>query len=129
VGKAAPNASRIRFNGSEFEATSAKDTAISLIHNFIALVCPLLLRIKTVGIFHDKFSAAHYAEPRPDLIPEFGLDLVEIDGHLPVGMDFFPHQIGDHFFMGRAQTSIPIVAILKPQEFPPIVFPPATFLP
>jgi hypothetical protein len=47
--------------------------------------------------------AAHDAEARPHLVAELGLDLVEVDRQLAVALELAPRDVGDHFFMRRAE--------------------------
>ena len=57
-------------------------------------------------------NARAYAEAGADFIPEFGLYLVEIEGHLPIGSDLLSGNIRDDFLVGRPETTISIVAVL-----------------
>ena len=65
-----------------------------------------------IGVLHHEFPGPHDAEPGPDLVPELGLDLVEIGRQLFVTAYLAPDQIGDDLFMGRAQAEVPLVAVL-----------------
>ena len=129
VGIAPPDAPGVGFNRPEFQSTPLKDPVIRLVHGLITLIGPILIHIKTVGILHNEFTATHNPETGPDLIPEFGLDLVKVDGHLLVGVNLFSHQVGDHLFVGGPHAGIPVVAVLEAQQFTAIIFPPATLLP
>ena len=64
-----------------------------------------------------------------DFIPEFRLNLIEIEGQLAVGMHFPAHQVGNHLFMGGTETIIPVMAVFKPQELFAVNLPAARFLP
>ncbi len=56
--------------------TAVKDAAIRLIHLLITLVQRRLVRMKTVGIHHQKFLTPDNPEPGPEFITELGLNLV-----------------------------------------------------
>ena len=92
-------------------------------------MAPVFIHVETVGVFHDEFAPSHESESGPYLIPELGLDLVEIDGHLFVGMDFFSDEIGDDLFMGGSETGIPVMPVFESQEFFSVVIPSTGFLP
>ncbi len=51
-------------------------------HDLIAVVSALFVYIKAIGVLHDKFASTHDAEPGSYFVPELGLNLVEVDGHL-----------------------------------------------
>ena len=129
VGITSPNGAGIRFNGPEFQTASLKYSIVSLVHGLVTAVGPRLIHVKAVGVFHDEFAAAHNPETGADLIPELGLDLVEINGHLFVGMNLFSHQVRNHLFVGGPHAGLPVMTVLEPQQFTAIIFPPATLLP
>jgi hypothetical protein len=64
-----------------------KDPLVGIIHFLIGNLGPCFCGVKTVTVLHNEFTTAHEAEPWPDLIPELGLDLVEIEGQVAVGMN------------------------------------------
>lgn len=94
-------------------------------HGLVTLTGSLIADVKGVGVFHDEFASAHQAKARANFVAEFGLDLIEIDRELAIGMDFPPRNIGDNLFMGGAEAVIPVMAALKTEQFRP-VFHPAT---
>jgi len=57
------------------------------------------------------------------------LNLVEVDGHLFVGVDFFSYKIRDYLFVGRAYTGLAVVTIFESKEFAAIMLPSAALLP
>ena len=71
-----------------------------------------------IGIFHDEFPPSHQSEARPYLIPEFGLDLIEIDRELPVGAQQISRKACDHLFMGRTEAEFTALAVLKVEHDP-----------
>ncbi len=44
-------------------------------------------------------------------------------------MDVFPHQIGDYLLVGGAEATFPLVAVGEAEQFRPVLFPTARFLP
>src|SRR4030042_90628 len=96
---------------------------IGIDHLTVAYLFPLIIHIKTVSIFHDEFTGTHHPETGPNLIPELGLNLIEVDGHLAVGTDLPACDIRDYLFMSRPKTTVSIVAILEPGPLFSILFP------
>ena len=85
--------------------------------------------MERIGILHDEFTGAHYAEAWSNLISELGLYLVEIDGQLLVTSQFPSCDIGDDFLVRRAEAEIPLVTVLHAQEKRSVMVPAARFLP
>ena len=81
-------------------------------HAVVGLLQALLVNIEGVGVLHDEFTRAHYTETRSDFVAEFCLDLVIVDRQLLVAAQLTARDIGDDFFVCRAETIITIVAIL-----------------
>ena len=113
----------------ELKTAPFKYTAVGVIHILIFPFGILLGCMEGIGVLHYEFPAAHKAEPRPYLIPELGLYLVNIQRKLPVGTDFFPDHIGYDLFVRGSETEIPLVPVLYPEEFLAVGIPSAAFLP
>ena len=111
------------------EPASAKYCRIGLGYGLILPFHILLIDMEAVTVLHPKLPTPHNSKPRSYLIPEFGLDLEEMEGKLPVGPDFLSHQMGDHLFVGRPKAEIPFMAIANTQQLLPILVPPSTLLP
>ena len=103
--------------------------AVGVVHVLVAGLGPGLALIEAVGVLHDELPGAHEPEAGPDLVPELGLDLVEIQGHLPVGVHLPAHQVGDHLFVGGAEAVVPFVAVHEAQQFLAVDPPAAGLLP
>ena len=82
-----------------------------------------------VGILHQELTGTHHAETRAHFITELGLDLEEVQRQLFVRADLVADQIGDHFFMRRAQHERTIAAIDETQQLGAVLLPTAAFLP
>ena len=59
--------------------------------------------MERIGILHNEFTGAHHAESWPNLIPELGLYLVEIDRQLLVTAQFPSRDVGDDFLVRRTE--------------------------
>ena len=129
MGEAAADGTAVRLHGLEGEAAAAEDAAVSLVHGFIGALRPGLVNVEAVGVLHDKLAAPDEPEAGPDFVPELHLDLIQVQGELAVGVDFPPHQVGDHLFVGGAETAIPAVAVLEAQQFLAVNLPAPRLLP
>lgn len=61
---------------------------------------------EAVGVLHEEFAGPEDSESGPFFVAEFGLDLVEGDGHLAVAADVPRHEVGDDFFVSRAEGEV-----------------------
>ena len=114
------------------QAAAAEDAPVGLVHGAVGGLQAGLVGVEGIGVFHDEFAPPHQAKPRPDLIAEFGLDLVEVHRQLPVGAQQVPGQGGDHLFMGGAQSQFAALAVLQVEHDPlavGVAGPTATALP
>ena len=66
------------------QAATGENAAVSVIHLIIALIQAGFVAVEGIKILHDELAAAHQAEPRPDLVAELVLDLVQHQRQLPV---------------------------------------------
>ncbi len=73
------------------------------------------IQVEGVRILHDELARPHDPEPRSDLVAEFGLNLIKVDGQLLVAADLPAGDIRDHFLMGGTETEIALVAVFEPQ--------------
>ena len=74
-------------------------------------------------------SRAHQPEARPDLVAELGLDLVEVHRQLLVTGDVALGEIGDDFFMGRAEAVLAAEPVVHLQHQVAHGLPAAAFAP
>src|SRR3989339_794569 len=84
MGNVAAHSARIRLDYDVVKTASVEYAAVSVVHGFITLVESVVIHVKAIGVFHNKFLAAQDAESGSCLIPEFSLNLVEGDRELPV---------------------------------------------
>jgi hypothetical protein len=129
MGKGTADLACLSFHGFVMESTSREDAAISAKHFLVTFVSSLLVDIEAISVFHDELAGPHDSEAGSDFIPEFGLDLIEINGHLTIRTDLSSCKVRDHLLMGRPEAAIPVMAIPEPQEFFAIFLPPMALLP
>ena len=85
--------------------------------------------MKGVGVFHDELPPAHQAEARPHFVTKLGLDLVEGERQVAVGVQFTPYQVSHNFFMGWAEAEVTLVPVFQAQQLLAVLFPASAFLP
>ena len=119
----------VGFHWAEGQPAAGEDGLVRLVHLPVALLCAGFVGVERVGVLHDELAPAHQPEARPDLVPELGLDLVEVRRELPVGADLAPHQVGDHFLVRRPEAEVPLVPVLEPEELLAIEVPAPGLLP
>ena len=129
MGKAAADGAGIRLHHLEGQAAAAEDAVIGVVHPAVAGFGAGFIRVEAVGVLHDEFPPPDQSEAGPDFIAKLHLDLVEVEGQLPVGMHFFAHQVGDYFLMGGPETAVPAVAVLEAQQLLAVNLPAAGLLP
>ena len=120
---AAADRAGVRLNDTVGKLQAVEDPGIGATHDLIGLFQAFFIQVKRIGVLHHEFARAHDAEPGPDLVPEFRLNLVVVDGQLPVALELGPGDIGDDLFVGGSQAEGSFVAILKPQQLGAKVLP------
>src|SRR3989338_825812 len=112
--KRAPDISGLCFYGSKLQSTSFKNTVIGLKHILIFFKGIFGSLMKTISIFHQKFSPSHESKPGPGFIPKLCLNLIQMEGQLFIRLNKISNNIRNHFFMRRAQTKISFISIFEP---------------
>ena len=80
MGEIASYGSAVGFHGLRLQTQSLEDAYIGVVHRLVTLRHAFTVAIKRVGIFHDELARAHHPETWSDLVPELGLDLVQVHG-------------------------------------------------
>ena len=115
----------VRSHGAKLQAESGEDAAVGVVH---VPVFALQIRergMERVAVLHQELAAAHDAEARADLVAELGLDLVKMERQLAIALDVAAYDVGDDFFVGRANHEFALVAILEAQQFRSVLVPSA----
>jgi hypothetical protein len=102
VGAGAADGAVVGLNRAELQAQAGEHVAVGLVHAVVGDLQGRLVGVERIGVLHDELAAAHQAEAWADFVTELGLDLVQVDRQLLVAAQLVAHQIGDHFFVGRA---------------------------
>lgn len=85
--------------------------------------------MERVGVLHDELAATHQAEARADFVTELGLDLVQVERQLFIAGQLVTGQVGDHFFVGRTDAEVTLVAVFQAQQLRAVLLPATGFLP
>ena len=118
-------AARVRLHHPEVEAGAGEDAPVRVAHRLVAPLAARLVQVERVGVLHDEFARPHDAETGTHLVPELGLDLVQVEGELAVAPDLAADNVGDHLLVGRADAEVAFVAIAEAQQLRPEVVPAA----
>ena len=122
VAEVATDRTRIGHHGNDSHAQSSEGPQIGDEHSVVAVAGPRIVEIERIGVLHQEFTAAHDAEPRPDLVPELPLDVIEIDRQILVRSYRCPENLCHHLFVGRPIEDVTLVTILDAQHFLTVVF-------
>ena len=63
------------------------------------------------------------------LVAKLGLYLIKVNRQLLIAADLAAGQIGNDFFVGRADTELPVMTVMKAKQFRAILVPTTRFLP
>ena len=113
----------------EIQPHTAEDFAVSGIHRVVGFLQRFLRSMERVGIFHQEFTGAHHPETRAYFVAEFGLDLIEVQRQLFIGVQLVADQIGNDLFVGWAEDERTIAAIGNAQQFRAVLLPAPALLP
>ncbi len=127
-GEAADRAG-VGLDRAEPEPEAREDPRVGVVHRLVALHQRVAIDVERVGVLHQELAPAHHAEPRPDLVAELDLDLVEVHRQLPVAADVLAHDVGDHFLVRRAEQEVALVAVVDLEELRAELVPAARLLP
>src|SRR5687768_15474782 len=126
---AAADRAGVGLNGTKTQSATGEDPLVSFIHVVVFAPAVFNIGVKAVSVLHDELTAAHQAESRPGFVAKFGLDLVKIKRQLAIRTHRTTDQIGDDFFMRRAEAEITLVPVFKPYQLLAVFFPAAALLP
>ena len=96
-----------------------------------ALVCPeighehlpvslhgtVIIQIEGVVVLHQELTATHDPESRPDLVPEFPLDVVKHFRQVAIALHRGAEDLRDQFLVGRTVQHLAAVPVLDAQHF------------
>ncbi len=119
----------VRGHGAEIQTKAREDPHVRVVHLAIRLAQAFRVFVERVRVFHDELASAHHAETRTDFVAELRLDLIEVHRQLAIALDLASRDVRDHFFVGRSDHEIGLLAILEAQQFGAVFFPTARFLP
>ncbi len=89
----------------------------------------LLRQIEGVAVFHQELAPPHHAEPRPHLVAELPLDMVQRQRQVLVTADGGPEDVGDHLFVRRTVKHVAALPVGDAQHLVAIGVVAAAFTP
>ena len=129
VRERAADGAAVRLHGAELEAAAGEDAVVGLAHGLVAAARAGVVLVERIGVLHDELAAAHEPEARADLVAELGLDLVEIDRQLAVGLQFATGDVRDHLLVGGPQAVVAVVPVAEAEQFRAVLLPATRLLP
>ena len=87
------------------------------------------VKVKRIGILHQKLTPAHDAKAGAHLIPEFPLDMIHVQRQRLVTAHMRTKDIGDLLLIRRPIQHVAVMPVTDPQHFRPIIIIPTGFLP
>ena len=126
---AAADGAGISLYRAEIQPHTAEDFAVSGVHRIVGFLQRFLRSMERVRIFHQEFAGAHHAETRAHFVAEFGLDLIEVQRQLLIGVQLVADQIGDDLFVGWTEDERTIATIGNAQQFRAVLLPATALLP
>ena len=96
------------------QPATVEDAAVRVLHGAVRLLEARGRGVERVGVLHQELAPAHEAEAGADLVPELGVDLVEVDRELAIRGDAPAHGVGDDL-LGRGSAAELALAVLDAQ--------------
>jgi len=129
VRASAADGAGIGLHRAEVQTQTGEDVAVCLVHTVVRFLQRFLAQVEGVGVLHQEFAATHQAEAWADFVAELGLDLEEVDWQLLVAVQLVARQVGDDFFVGRADAELAPMTVLQAQQLGAVLLPAPGFLP
>ena len=97
-------------------AAAGVDAVVGVVAAGVVLFQILLGGVEGVGVLHGELAHADQAAAAAGLVAELGLDLVDHEGILGVGIGHVRHQLNARLLVGHAQHHVRAGAILEAQQ-------------
>ena len=95
------------------ESTSGEDFLVRLHHRDVAQVQGLLVGVEAIGVFHHELARSEQPGSGAGLVPELGLDLIQVYWKVAVAADVcFDHR-RDGLFVGWREYQLSVAAIFE----------------
>ena len=105
------------------EPEPVEDADVGLAVRGVRAVQAGVVDVEGVGVLHHELAAAQQAGPRPLLVAELGLDLVDPQRQVLVRRVEVLHQQGEELLVGRAEHVVGALAVLEPEHVVAVVGP------
>ena len=90
-------------------------------HLVIGVARARLVEVEGIGVLHQELARTHHAEPRPNLVAELPLDVVEVERQVLVRANGSAEDFGDHLLVGRSVQHVAVVPVADAQHLLAVV--------
>ena len=97
-------------------AAAGVDAVVGVVAAHVVLLQILLGGVEGVGVLHGELAHADQAAAAAGLVAELGLDLVDHEGILGVGVGHVGHELHGRLLVGHAQHHVRAGAVLEAQK-------------
>jgi hypothetical protein len=125
----AANRPGIRAHRDRLEAHAGERAQIRDEHLVVGMLGALGIEVEAVIVLHQELAAAHDAKPRPHLVAELPLDVVEVFWQVAVALDRIADDRGDHLLVCRPVEHFAIVPVRDAQHLAAVILVPAALAP
>ncbi len=123
LGLGAAHGSGGRLDDDVLEAELVEDPDIGVAVLLVALVETGVVDVEGVGVLHHELAAAQEAGPGSRLVAVLGLDLVDRERQVLVGVvEVLDHE-GEHLLVGGTEQVVVALAVLEPEDAVAVVGP------
>ena len=129
VAEIAPDRPGLRDHRDRLEPHAREGPQIGDEHPVVGMPGAGLVEVERIGVLHEELPRPHGAEPRSYLVPEFPLDVVEVQRQILVRSHIGAKDLGDHLLVGGSVEEIAPVPILDAQHFLAVVLVASAFAP
>jgi hypothetical protein len=111
------------------QAHALEDADVRGVHLVVADARRVEVAVERVRVLHRELAASHDAEPRPALVAELGLDMVEISRQRAIAAQLLTGDVRDDFLARRLDDEVAVMAILDAHQLGTVLLEAARLLP
>ena len=98
------------------QSAAAEDVAVRHAHPLVRDVQPFLVGVEGVSVLHDELAAAEQSRAGARLVPELGLDLVDVERQVPVRLDVGARDGGHDLLVRRREHHAAFAPVEEAEE-------------
>ena len=111
------------------DAATNADVGVRLLHLVVFLLQAFLRCREGIGILHDEFASTHKAIAGAELIAEFILNVIEVDGKLLIAAQLVTDKRSDRLLVRGSKDELTAVTVVKAHELLSVSVNSTTFTP